>query len=82
MEKAIEKSEDNIAKHFFVRGLIQASRKAFKASLSDLTITINLDEKLIDAYLARSKIFLILGDRNSAYYDVMKYLELKPNETS
>ena len=46
-----------------------------------MTITINLDEKLIDAYLARSKIFLILGDRNSAYYDVMKYLELKPNET-
>lgn len=80
LEKAIEKSEDNVAKHFYVRGCIQAARKAFKAALSDLTITINLDEKFIDAYLNRAKLFLLLRDRNSAYYDVQKYLELKPIE--
>ena len=77
LDKAIDKSEDNMAKHFYVRGLIQACRKANKQALNDLTIAINLDDKLMEAYLNRAKVFLALGDRNSAYYDAQKYQEFK-----
>lgn len=80
LEKAIEKSEDNVAKHFYIRGLIQASRKAYKAAASDFTITLNLDDKFIEAYINRAKIFFLLGDRNNSYYDLKKYLELKPSD--
>ncbi|CAD8212992.1 unnamed protein product [Paramecium pentaurelia] len=80
LDKAIEKSEDHVAKHFYVRGLIQANREAYEPALNDLTIALNLDEKLVDAYLNRAKVFLLLGDRKNAYYDAQKYKECKQND--
>ncbi|CAD8173712.1 unnamed protein product [Paramecium octaurelia] len=80
LDKAIEKSEDHVAKHFYVRGMIQACRNAFELALNDLTIAINLDEKLVDAYLNRAKMFLFLGDRKNAYYDAQKYKECKQTD--
>lgn len=80
LDKAIEKSEDNVAKHFYVRGMIQACRCAYKPALNDFTITIQLDPKSNEAYFNRAKIWHILGDRNNAYFDVIKYLELNPTD--
>jgi tetratricopeptide (TPR) repeat protein len=57
LDKAIDKSEDNIPKHFYVRGLLQACSKNLKAALNDLSISINLDEKLAEGYFNRAKIF-------------------------
>lgn len=82
LERAIDKSEDNVAKHFYVRGLVQACSKNYKPALNDLSIAINLDDKLAEAYLNRAKVFQIMGDRNSAFYDMQKFIQLKPTESS
>jgi Tfp pilus assembly protein PilF len=70
LEKAIDKSEDNIAEYFYVRGLIYAQQKHFKSALNDLSIAINLNENYADAYIARAKCFHLLQDRNSAFLDL------------
>jgi len=57
-----------------VRGLIQACSKNYKPSLNDLSIAINLDDKLAEAYLNRAKVFQIMGDRNSSFYDMQKFI--------
>jgi tetratricopeptide (TPR) repeat protein len=43
IDKAIEKSEDNIPKYFFLRGLIFAVFGNFSQAIQDLTVAINLD---------------------------------------
>ena len=43
IDKAIEKSEDNIPKYFHLRGLISACFGQFHQVSSDLGIAINLD---------------------------------------
>lgn len=82
MDKAIEKSEDNIARHFYVRGLLQACRKAYKPALNDFNVTISLDEKMPEAYLNRAKLLYIYGDKNNSYMDIIKYAELKANDVN
>ncbi|CAK93981.1 unnamed protein product (macronuclear) [Paramecium tetraurelia] len=75
LNKAIDKSDENVAKYFYVRGLIQACRQQYKQGLNDLSIAINLDESYSDAYLCRAKVFLILKDTNRAFYDLQKFQE-------
>ena len=43
-------------------------------------MVINLDSKNADAYLNRAKVFQVLGDRNSAFNDLQKYISLKPHD--
>ena len=43
IDKAIEKSEDNVPKYFFFRGMIYGCSKQFKQAASDFSICINLD---------------------------------------
>lgn len=80
VEKAIEKSEDNIPGYFYVKGLAYGTQKMFKQAINDFTITINLDNKHHMAYLNRAKCYHLLNDRNSAFLDLQKYIQIKPND--
>lgn len=64
VDKAIEKSEDNIPKYFYLRGLIFAVFGNFSQGVQDLTVAINLDEKYSKPYLERAKCLQIEGNSN------------------
>lgn len=51
VDKAIEKSEDNVPKYFYIRGVIFAMEGNFKQAISDLTTCLSLDEKMDDALI-------------------------------
>jgi tetratricopeptide (TPR) repeat protein len=55
VDKAIEKSEDNVPKYFYFRGLVYGCSRQFKPAISDFSICINLDENFADAYLQRAR---------------------------
>ncbi|CAD8189737.1 unnamed protein product [Paramecium pentaurelia] len=75
INKAIDKSQENVAKQFYVRGLVQVCRQQYKQGLNDFSIAINLDESYSEVYLCRAKVFLILKDTNHAYYDLQQFQE-------
>lgn len=55
IDKAIEKSEDNIPKYFYLRGLAFACCQSFKQAIHDLSVCITLNEHYAEAFLMRSK---------------------------
>ena len=77
LDKAIEKSEDNIPKHFYIRVMVHFALESHKLALNDFSIAINLNELYTEAYVNRSKVFYILGDKSNAYYDAKKVTTIK-----
>ncbi|EGR32790.1 hypothetical protein IMG5_070720, partial [Ichthyophthirius multifiliis] len=77
LDKAIEKSQENISNHFYVRGLLNAYCNQVNSAISDLSIAITLDDTLSNAYLNRSKCFLLTGDKSSAFEDLQRYVDIK-----
>lgn len=59
--KAISKSEENVAKYFFYRAMAQETLKNTKQAFNDFNICINLDEKYVNAYIERAKLFFATG---------------------
>ncbi|CAK58296.1 unnamed protein product (macronuclear) [Paramecium tetraurelia] len=73
IESAIQKSEDNVAKYFYFRGMVYGILKQYHHSLNDFSICLTLDETLPDAYLNRAKCHFLSGDSNSAFQDLQQY---------
>lgn len=78
--RAISKSEENVPKYFFYRGIGQGytsnvyrTLKNYKQCQNDLTICINLDDNFAEAYLERSKAFFLDGHTQKAVDDIAKY---------
>lgn len=67
IETAINKSEDNVAKYFYFRGMVYGILRQHKHALNDFSICISLDETFSDAYLNRAKCHFLSGDSNSAF---------------
>lgn len=80
VDKAIEKSEDNIPKYFYLRGLIFAIFGNFSQAIQDLTVATNLDEKYAKPYLERAKCLQIEGNSNEAFLDLQRYITLAPED--
>eukprot|EP01017_Pseudomicrothorax_dubius_P034550 TRINITY_DN4753_c0_g4_i2.p1 TRINITY_DN4753_c0_g4~~TRINITY_DN4753_c0_g4_i2.p1 ORF type:complete len:1181 (-),score=268.49 TRINITY_DN4753_c0_g4_i2:134-3676(-) len=80
LEKAIEKSDDNIPKYYYTRGLAYAARNNIKEAITDFTIATNLDAKFVEAYLERARVNLLRGDEVSAYSDIQKFVSLSPED--
>lgn len=80
VDKAIEKSEDNIPKYFYFRGLSFAIFGNFAQSVQDLSVAISLDDKYAKAYLERAKCLQIEGNSNDAFLDLQKYIALSPED--
>ncbi|CAD8108767.1 unnamed protein product [Paramecium sonneborni] len=80
-EQAIEKSEDNQAQHYYVRGLLQCQRQLFKQAVNDFSICLSLDQNHPESYLNRYKLLTMIGDVETAYLDLKKYVDLKEQYT-
>ncbi|CAD8101860.1 unnamed protein product [Paramecium sonneborni] len=81
LEQAIEKSEDNQAQHYYVRGLLQCQRQLFKQAVNDFSICLSLDQNHSESYLNRCKLLTMMGDVATAYLDLQKYIELREQYT-
>ena len=77
IDQAIEKSEDNIPKYYYLRGMIYANGKSYKNALEDFSIVVQLDPKHSKAYLNRAKCYFLLGVKDKAFFDLKKFSELK-----
>ncbi|CAD8188211.1 unnamed protein product [Paramecium pentaurelia] len=77
IEQAIEKSEDNHAQHYYVRGLLHCQRQLFKQAINDFSICLSLDQNHSQSYLNRCKLLIMMGDVSTAYLDLQKYVELR-----
>jgi tetratricopeptide (TPR) repeat protein len=80
VDKAIEKSEDNIPRYFYLRGLIFACCGNFSQAVQDLSVAINLDENFAKAFLERAKCLQMEGNPNEAFLDLQKYITLRPED--
>ena len=77
IDQAIEKSEDNIPKYYYLRGLIYANAKHYKNALEDFSIVVQLDSKYFKAFLNRAKCYFLLGFKDKAFYDLKKFSEIR-----
>lgn len=80
IDKAIEKSEDNIPQYFYLRGLIFACCSNFSQAVQDYTVCINLDAKFAKAFVERAKCLQMEGNITEAFNDLQKYIALKPSD--
>jgi len=78
LEMVIEKSEEASAKHYLARGRCYACLSMFKEAITDLTIAINLNKDLLDAYLNRGKCAYLIGDTGLAFMDFQKLIVIEP----
>ncbi len=68
-ERVIELSDDTNAMHYLARGRCYACLSMFKEAITDLSIAININKDLIDAYLNRGKCAYLIGDTGLAFMD-------------
>lgn len=80
VDDAIEKSEENYWKFFYLRGLILACIHNFSDAISDCTTAINLNSNEAHPYLLRASCFQIEGEGNLAFKDLQTYIALAPED--
>jgi len=68
-ERVIEKTDETNAVHYLARGRCYACLSILDESLKDLSIALELDETLLEAYIFRGKCAYLLGDNNLAFHD-------------
>jgi|TARA_B110000285_G_C14913082_1_gene508884 tetratricopeptide (TPR) repeat protein len=68
-ERVIEKADETNAIHYLARGRCYACLSMFKEAITDLSIGINLNKNLLDAYLNRGKCAYLIGDTGLAFMD-------------
>lgn len=81
-ERVIDKAEDTSADHYLARGRCYACLSMFKEALTDLSLAINLNKDLLDAYLNRGKCAYLIGDTGLAFMDFQKLIVLQPKNPS
>ena len=66
------------AKEFFDRGLVRLQNKDINGAIADMTKTIELNERYVDAFFIRGQCLFLKGDRDRALLDYDKVIELAP----
>ena len=69
LEKVIENSDEANAMHYLARGRCYACLSMFREAITDLSIAVNLNKDLLDAYLNRGKCAYLIGDTGLAFMD-------------
>lgn len=77
IDQAIEKSEDNVPKYYYLRGLIYANANHYKNALEDFTIVVQLDSRNSRAFLNRAKCYFLLGIKEKAFSDLKRFSEIR-----
>ena len=65
----IDKDEDTHSKYYLGRGKTYACLSMFWEAIEDLSIAINIDKNLLEAYLSRGKCAYLIGDTSLAFMD-------------
>lgn len=79
LEKAIDKSEDNMTKHFLAKGCCSARILMYKEAIEDFNIGQHLDPNEHLVYLYRARAYYFLGELEKAYEDFLLCIKLKPS---
>ena len=73
VDRAIEKSEDNVARYFYLRALIFFQERNYEQGIAECSTCISIDEKFYEAYLERAKMKLICDEPSEAYEDLQNH---------
>jgi len=75
---AIEEEEEPTASYYLARGRCYACLSILTEAMKDLSIALNLDESLQEAYIYRGKCAYLLGDNNLAFLDFQRLILTDP----
>lgn len=75
---AIEEEEEPTAIYYLARGRCYACLSILTEAMKDLSIALNLDDSLQDAYIFRGKCAYLLGDNNLAFLDFQRLILSDP----
>lgn len=93
VQRAIEKSDDHVIKHFYLRGLIHGVLGRTKEAFIDFSNVLSLgkelkqksegqdyqkEKEILEAYLNRAKCHLLFGEKKKAFQDLQTYISYKP----
>ena len=76
--RAIEAEEDSSAYFFLARGRTYACLSILTEAMKDLSVALNLDETLQQAYIYRGKCAYLIGDNNLAFLDFQRLILTDP----
>ncbi|CAK79215.1 unnamed protein product (macronuclear) [Paramecium tetraurelia] len=71
----IEKADENLADHYYLKGLILALNGDILNAVQDFSVCLGIDEQYQKAYLQRSKCYSYLGEMQSAFDDMNSYIQ-------
>lgn len=71
---AIAEEEEATGQFHLARGRTYACLSILDEAMKDLTIALELDETLHEAYIFRGKCAYLLGDNNLAFHDFQKLI--------
>ncbi len=75
---AIEEEEEPTASYYLARGRTYACLSILSEAMKDLSIALNLDETLQEAFIYRGKCAYLLGDNNLAFMDFQRLILTDP----
>ena len=80
IKKAIEKADENIAKHYIHRAFCNALLKKYEDAVQDFTISIQLNSDLPAIYIYRGISAYLQDDLQQAFDDFTTLAKNKPND--
>ncbi len=75
---AIDEEEEPTASYYLARGRCYACLSILSEAMKDLSIALNLDDSLQEAYINRGKCAYLLGDNNLAFLDFQRLILTDP----
>ena len=82
IKKAIEKADENIAKHYIHRAFCNALLKKYEDAVQDFTIAVQLNSDLPDVYIYRGISAYLQDDLQQAFDDFTTLAKSKPNDSA
>ena len=80
IKKAIEKADENIAKHYIHRAFCNSLLKKYEDAVQDFTIALQLNTDLPDVYIYRGISAYLQDDLQQAFDDFTTLAKNKPND--
>jgi tetratricopeptide (TPR) repeat protein len=77
--QAQEPQQLKSAKEYFDSGIARLQKKDIDGAIADMTRTIELNPRYVDAFFIRGQCLFLKGDRDRALLDYDKVIELAPN---
>jgi tetratricopeptide (TPR) repeat protein len=75
---AIDEEEEPTAQYYLARGRTYSCLSILTEAMKDLSIALNLDETLQEAYIYRGKCAYLLGDNNLSFLDFQRLILTDP----